>query len=75
MSLTANPQPENLDIKQLQGRAPWLRARSGDWRIIYRPLSREELLACRAGDEEEGYLVARIINRRDLDQTLRTIDL
>jgi len=27
------------------------------------------------GQREEGYLVARIINRRDLERTLRTIDL
>ena len=42
---------------------------------IYRPLTRKELLACRAGNEKEGYLVARIVNRRDLERTLRTIDL
>ena len=41
--LTADPPPNNLDIKALQGRTPWLRLRVGDWRIIYRPLTREEL--------------------------------
>jgi mRNA-degrading endonuclease RelE of RelBE toxin-antitoxin system len=29
---------ENLDIKALAGRAPWLRLRVGEWRVIYRPI-------------------------------------
>jgi mRNA-degrading endonuclease RelE of RelBE toxin-antitoxin system len=73
--LTADPPPDNLDVKPLQGRAPWLRLRVGDWRIIYRPLAREELDRVRVGDEAEGFLVARIVNRRDLERTLRTLDL
>jgi mRNA-degrading endonuclease RelE of RelBE toxin-antitoxin system len=73
--LTADPPPDNLDIKALQGRAPWLRLRVGDWRIIYRPLTREELDRLKLGEQPEGYLVARIVNRRDLERTLRTLDL
>lgn len=73
--LSADPAPENLDIKTLQGRKPWLRMRVGDWRLIYRPLTQEELLECREGEETEGFLVARIIHRRDLDRTLRTLEL
>jgi mRNA-degrading endonuclease RelE of RelBE toxin-antitoxin system len=73
--LTADPPPDNLDIKALQGRAPWLRLRVGDWRIIYRPLTREELDRLNVSDQPEGYLVARIVNRRDLERTLRTLDL
>jgi mRNA-degrading endonuclease RelE of RelBE toxin-antitoxin system len=28
----------NLDVKPLSGAAPWLRLRSGDFRILYRPI-------------------------------------
>jgi mRNA-degrading endonuclease RelE of RelBE toxin-antitoxin system len=73
--LSADPPPDNLDIKALQGRAPWLRLRVGDWRILYRPLTREELDRLKLGEQPEGYLVARIVNRRDLERTLRTLDL
>jgi mRNA-degrading endonuclease RelE of RelBE toxin-antitoxin system len=73
--LTAEPPPDNLDIKALQGRAPWLRLRLGDWRILYRPLMREELDRLKLGEQPEGYLVARIVTRRDLERTLRTLDL
>ena len=34
---------ENVDIKALQGAAPWIRLRVGDVRVIYRPLTTEEL--------------------------------
>jgi mRNA-degrading endonuclease RelE of RelBE toxin-antitoxin system len=54
----------NLDVRSLRGRSPWLRIRAGDFRILYRPLTAEE------GD---GYLVARIINRRNLEDTLRRL--
>jgi hypothetical protein len=47
----------------------------GDWRILYRPLTREELDRLKLGEQPEGYLVARIVNRRDLERTLRTLDL
>ena len=36
---------ENLDVKALAGRTPWLRLRVGDWRVLYRPLSAEEAAA------------------------------
>ncbi len=73
--LTADPPPGNLDVKALQGRAPWMRLRVGDWRIIYRPLTREELHRLEVSEQAEGYLVARIVNRRDLERTLRTLDV
>ena len=37
--LAAEPQPANLDIKLLVGRAPWLRLRRGEYRVLYRPLT------------------------------------
>lgn len=71
--LAADPPPENLDVQPLSGRPPWLRLRVGDWRIVYRALTQDEL--ARLGEEAEGYLVARILNRRDLERTLRTLEL
>lgn len=52
----------NLDIKALAGRAPWLRMRVGDWRVIYRPI-----------DSGSGYFVARVINRRDLQAAVKQL--
>jgi mRNA-degrading endonuclease RelE of RelBE toxin-antitoxin system len=38
--LATEPQPgSNLDIKALAGRAPWLRLRRGEYRVLYRPLA------------------------------------
>jgi hypothetical protein len=41
--LAAEPPPANLDIKQLTGRAPWLRIRRGEY--LCAPLSPATLLA------------------------------
>jgi hypothetical protein len=53
----------NLDFKALTGRSPWLRMRVGDWRLIYRP-----------ADPGPGwYVVARVVNRHDLDATVKQL--
>lgn len=65
--LAAEPQPANLDVKALVGRAPWLRLRRGEHRILYRPLTDEELGALEA-PEEAGFLVERVIDRRELER-------
>jgi mRNA-degrading endonuclease RelE of RelBE toxin-antitoxin system len=70
--LAADPLPRNLDVVALQGRAPWLRLRSGDWRVLLRPLSAVEL-ADVDGTAERGFLVARIVNRRDLERAVATL--
>jgi mRNA-degrading endonuclease RelE of RelBE toxin-antitoxin system len=57
----------NLDVKALTGRAPWLRMRVGDWRVLYRPLLEDE-----AGGGS-GLLVARVINRRELERAVRSL--
>ena len=51
----------NLDIKPLTGNSPWLRLRVGDWRILFRPV-------------DEQLLVARIIHRSELQQAIRTLE-
>lgn len=68
-SLTEEPQPANVDIKVLQGRAPWSRARVGPYRVILRPLTAAEAeAAVPAG--VRAYLVARIVHRRDLEKAI-----
>lgn len=85
--LTADPSPENLDVRGLQGAAPWLRLRIGDYRIVYRALSRAEMQdlvaanpslradtgQARESGEPIGWLVARIVNRRDLDRAVASL--
>jgi mRNA-degrading endonuclease RelE of RelBE toxin-antitoxin system len=66
--LASEPQPPNLDIKALSGRAPWLRLRRGDYRILYRPLTSEELV-----DGQAGFLVERVIDRGDLERVASTL--
>ena len=70
--LTADPHPDNMDVKPLSGNAPWLRARCGEHRVIFRPLKRAELRALGAA-EPTGYLVARIIDRADLERAVRSL--
>jgi mRNA-degrading endonuclease RelE of RelBE toxin-antitoxin system len=70
--LAADPLPRTLDVVALQGRAPWLRLRSGDWRVLLRPLSTAELAEV-AGAATRGFLVARIVNRRDLERAVATL--
>lgn len=59
------PTPTNLDMKPLEGRPPWLRVRVGDVRVLCRRLTTAEL---RATGAERGYLIARVVRRRDLDR-------
>jgi mRNA-degrading endonuclease RelE of RelBE toxin-antitoxin system len=65
--LTAEPHPANLDVKPLTGRPPWLRVRRGEYRVLYRPLTDSELRALDAS-EHAGFLVERVIDRRDLER-------
>jgi mRNA-degrading endonuclease RelE of RelBE toxin-antitoxin system len=75
--LAATPQPANLDAKPIVGASPWLRLRVGDYRVLYRPLTPAELAAIAQGSEARevigGFLVHRIIRRRDLDRAVETL--
>jgi mRNA-degrading endonuclease RelE of RelBE toxin-antitoxin system len=75
--LSDEPPPDNLDVKPLQGAELWLRLRIGTHRVPYRPMTPEELRSFAAGStkssHDEGYLVARIVHRRDLDQAVGTL--
>jgi mRNA interferase RelE/StbE len=51
----------NLDIKPVAGHPPWRRLRVGEHRVLYREL---------ADEADARYLVARIIDRRDLHRAI-----
>ena len=63
---------ENLDVKALQGAVPWLRLRVGEFRVISRPLTAEEVQAL-PGASTAGFLVAPVVNRRDLDRAIESL--
>lgn len=71
------PSPGNADVRPLVGYAPWLRLRVGDWRVVYRPLQAEELAAIKDArgeiDAADGFLVFRIVHRRDLQRAVRAL--
>lgn len=66
--LAAEPWPANLDAASLAGVGSWLRVRAGAFRIVLRPLNPAE---CKARGVARGYLVDRVINRRDLERILK----
>jgi mRNA-degrading endonuclease RelE of RelBE toxin-antitoxin system len=70
--LTADPPPTNIDVKPLAGRAPWLRLRVGGHRVLYRPLTVTELRDLDA-EEQTGFLVGRVIDRRDLEKAVKSL--
>ena len=51
----------NLDVKPVAGHAPWRRLRVGEHRVLYREL---------ADEPDARYLVARVIDRRDLHRAI-----
>jgi mRNA interferase RelE/StbE len=61
--LGKDPASEELDVKALLGRRPWRRLRVGDYRILFRPSQRGRVL-----------LVARVIDRRELERALASLD-
>jgi mRNA-degrading endonuclease RelE of RelBE toxin-antitoxin system len=69
--LSKDPAPAKLDVRPLMGREPWLRLRIGTLRVIFRRLSLEESRL--RGIRGHGYLVERVIDRRDLDEAVRPL--
>ncbi len=65
------PPWSNLDIRPLTGRSPWLGLRIGDVRVILRQLTRRETSLL--GVDYPGYLVGRVVDRRDLDDAVRPL--
>lgn len=73
------PPVPNLDIKPIEGHRPWLRMRVGNYRVLFRPLSRSEMdgLVLRRGAlaGENAYLIARIVDRAELERAVDNLDL
>ena len=67
--LTADPHPDNVDIVPLSGNKPWLRGRCGEHRVIFRPPTRDEV----GEGFTTGYLVARIVDRKQLETAIKRL--
>ena len=50
------------------GAAPWQRLRVGDFRVIFRSLTRAEIIGF---PEDRGYLIERVVPRGDLDRAIK----
>lgn len=68
--LTVMPLPQNVDIKPLEGAAPWFSVRVGQYRIVCRALDASEI---RDTDATAGWYVARIIDRKDLSRAVKDL--
>jgi mRNA-degrading endonuclease RelE of RelBE toxin-antitoxin system len=60
--LGKDPGSSELDVKPLVGRRPWRRYRVGDFRIVFRLAEQGRVL-----------LVARVVDRKELERALRTL--
>jgi len=58
----------NLDVKAVANRAPWLRLRVGELRVLYRPLNVDEL-----DKDTEKWLISRVVHRRELDRAIASL--
>jgi hypothetical protein len=66
--------PQVLKAGRIVGElAPWLRVRDGDYRLYLRPLTDTELATLDVELPESGYLVNRIIDKKDETRTLRAL--
>ncbi len=67
----------NADVKAIVDASPWLRLRVGDYRIVFRRLDVDDLERLRAQrgamKGKEAFLVSRVVHRRDLVRTIRTL--
>jgi mRNA-degrading endonuclease RelE of RelBE toxin-antitoxin system len=71
-NLVRDPPLPTLDIKPLVGRGPWRRLRVSDYRIVFRPITREELGAA-SRTYQQGVLIERVIHRRDLEKAAKSL--
>jgi len=68
LNALASDPPLVVDERPLVGAEPWRRLRVGMWRVIFRALSPIEL---KGFEQDRGYLVERVIRRRDLDRATK----
>ena len=71
--LADDPWPDNVDVTPLVGRRPWLRVRDGNYRIFMRPLKDDELATLEIERPETGYLVGRIVDKKDATRIVRAL--
>ena len=71
LALVADRPRSNLDVRPLVGRAPWVRLGVGEFRVVLRPLTPQEVASLSI--EGPGYLVERVVNRRDLTAVVREL--
>jgi hypothetical protein len=75
--LTAVPAPGNLDAKLMEGSRPWDAPARRRLANPLPPSGAEELQRVRAsqtpGDGSQGFLVDRVVNRRDLAEAVRNL--
>jgi len=64
-TLEDDPWPDNLDVTPLVAYRPWIRVRDGNYRVFMRPLTNDELATLGVEFPETGYLVGRIVDKKD----------
>lgn len=72
-SLEDVPWPQNLNVIPLTDKRPWMRVRIGDFRIFLRPLTEDELREYGAEPGDDGFWVARVVNKKDAGRALRKL--
>lgn len=72
-ALEQNPWPANLDVCPVVGHEPWMRVRVGDFRILIRPLSDDELVTLGVALPEVGYYVARAVDKQYVARAIRRL--
>lgn len=60
--LASDPSAPHLDVKILVGKRPWRRLREGSYRVLFK-----------VTDRGGTVLVARVIDRRDLERAVRLL--
>jgi mRNA interferase RelE/StbE len=60
VELGGDPESTSRDVKALVGKRPWRRLRIGNYRVLFRT-------------EGDVVLVARVIDRKELDRAVRSL--
>jgi hypothetical protein len=60
-------------VTPLTGLKPWLRARDGNYRIFLRPLTDDELTLLEVELPDTGFLVGRVVDKKDAKRVLKQL--
>jgi hypothetical protein len=78
-SLAKIPPAANLDLDKIRRQEPWLRLRVGNFRVLFRQLTRGEMdvLCLRRGTlaGATGFLIGRVVDKQDVERAIDTLDL